>query len=98
MICFHFSSGSSGKIEIRSWDLLDDPILLEELVNDILTSVLEVLPELVSLEELPLAIKVLRRRFKEIWVEGIDAVKMLTSAGLSVVTKFLKSVTKGNSN
>ena len=40
MICFRFSSGSSGKIKIGSQDLLDDPILLEEIVDDILTSVL----------------------------------------------------------
>src|SRR6266496_2668577 len=49
MICFRFSSRSSGKIEIGSQDLLDDPILLEEIVDDVLTSVL---PGLVSLEEL----------------------------------------------
>lgn len=46
------SSGSSGKIEIGSLDLLDDPTLLEEIVDDVLTSVLEALPGLVSLEEL----------------------------------------------
>ena len=33
MICSRFSSGSSGKIEIGSLDLLDDPILLEEIVD-----------------------------------------------------------------
>jgi len=76
MICFRFSSGSSGKIEIRSWDLLDDPILLEEIVDDVLTSVLKVLLRLDSLKEL------------ETWVEGIGAVEMLTSAGLGVVDTF----------
>ena len=76
MICFHFSSELSGKIEIRSWDLLDDPILLEEIVDDVLTSVLKVLPRLDSLKEL------------ETWVEGIGAVEMLTSAGLGVVDTF----------
>src|SRR5437763_6590152 len=55
MIYFRFSLGSSGKMEIGSLDLLDDPILLEEIEDDVLTSVLEVLPELVSFEELLLA-------------------------------------------
>ena len=33
MICFRFSSESSGKIETGSLDLLDDPTLLEEIVD-----------------------------------------------------------------
>ena len=60
-------------MEIGSLDLLDDPILLEEIEDDVLTSVL---PELVSLEEL------LLRCFTEIWVEGKGAVEMLTLADL----------------
>jgi hypothetical protein len=82
MICFCFFSESSGKIEIRSWDLLDDLILLKEFVDDILTLVLEVLFGLIPLEELPL------RRLAKTWVEGIGAVEMLTSAGLGVVDIF----------
>ena len=57
MICFRFSSGSSGKIETGSPDLLDDPTLLEEIVDDVLTATGPILEE--SSEKLPL------RRFAE---------------------------------
>jgi hypothetical protein len=59
MIYFRFSLGSLGKIEIGSRDWLDDPILLKEIVDDVLTSVLKVLE---SSEEL------------ESWVKGIGVV------------------------
>jgi hypothetical protein len=76
MICFRFSSESSGKIETGSLDLLDDPTLLEEIVDDVLTSALgkligPILEE--SPEELPL------RCFTETWVEGTGAVDAFTS-------------------
>ena len=76
MICFHFSSESLGKIETGSLDLLDDPILLEEIVDNVLILALGELIGLIleeSSEELPL------RHFIETWIEGTGTVDTFTS-------------------
>ena len=80
MICFRFSSESSGKIETGSLDLLDDPTLLEEIVDDVLTSALGKLIGPI-LEESPEEL--------ETRANGIGAVGMLTSGVIGAITSLV---------